>query len=155
MRDWSDELHAVFIELYGYMNRPDLDEAFLARAGVRLDRALFPLLTRIGLSSPIGVVELAGLVGRDHSTVSRQAAKLESLGLVERQSAKGDQRVRFLAPSAAGRKMLNQFSTARRKFLDERLVGWTDEERSTLLELLKRFSDTISTFERTVLTAER
>lgn len=149
MRDWSDELHAVFLELNGYMNRPDLDQAFLARAGVKLDRALFPLLTRIGLSHPIGVVELAGLVGRDHSTVSRQAAKLEALGLVERQAAKGDQRVRLLAPSAAGRKMLNQFSTARRKFLDERLAAWTEEERSTLLELLRRFAATIATFEAT------
>ena len=149
MRDWTDELHAVFLELNGYMNRPDLDQAFLARAGVRLDRALFPLLTRIGLSHPIGVVELAGLVGRDHSTVSRQVAKLEALGLVERQGAKGDQRVRLLAPSSAGRKMLKQFSIARRKFLDERLAVWTVEERSTLLELLKRFSATIATFDGT------
>jgi DNA-binding MarR family transcriptional regulator len=153
MRDWSDELHAVFLELNGYMNRPDLDQVFLARAGVRLDRALFPLLTRIGLSRPIGVVELAGLVGRDHSTVSRQVAKLEALGLVERHGAKGDQRIRLLAPSAAGRKMLNQFSTARRKFLKERLGHWTDEERSTLLDLLKRFSATIATLERTAADA--
>jgi hypothetical protein len=44
--------------------------------------------------------------------------------------------------------MLKRFSTARRKFLDERLAGWTDEERSTLLELLRRFSVTLSMFER-------
>ena len=147
MRDWSDELHAVLLELNGYMNRPDVDQAFLARAGVKLDRALFPLLTRIGLAHPIGVVELANLVGRDHSVVSRQVAKLEALSLVERQPANGDQRIRLLSPSAAGRKMLNQFSATRRRFLDERLAGWTDEERSTLLELLRRFSATISTLE--------
>src|ERR1700722_16216397 len=100
MDDWSDELHAVLLQLNGYMNRPDLDQAFLARAGVKLDRALFPLLTRIGRSHPIGVVELANLVSRDHSVVSRQVAKLEALGLVERQDSKDDQRVRLLAPSA-------------------------------------------------------
>ena len=149
MSDWSDEIHAVLLRLHGYMNRPDLDQAFLARAGVKLDRALFPLLTRIGLSHPIGVVELANLVGRDHSTVSRQAAKLETLGLVERQAAKGDQRVRLLEPSAAGRKMLDQFSVARRKFLTERLDDWTDEERSMLLDLLTRLSATIATVEKT------
>ena len=76
MADWSDEIHAVLLQLNGYMNRPDLDQAFLARAGVQLDRALFPLLTRIGRAHPISVVELASLVGRDHSTVSRQVAKL-------------------------------------------------------------------------------
>ena len=147
MCDWSDELHAVLLELNGYMNRPDVDQAFLARAGVKLDRALFPLLTRIGLAHPVGVVELANLVGRDHSVVSRQATKLEALGLVERQPAKEDQRTRLLTPSAAGRKMLDQFSTARRKVLDERLAGWSDEERSMLLELLRRFWATISTID--------
>src|SRR6201988_321241 len=145
MADWSDEIHGLPLQLKGYMNRPDIDQAFLAEAGVKLDRALFPLLTRIGLSHPISVVELAGLVGRDHSTVSRQVAKLEALGLVDRQGAKGNQRVRRLAPTAAGRKMLKRFSTARRKFLDERLSGWTDAERSTLLDLLRRLSATIAT----------
>jgi len=131
------------------MNRPDVDQAFLARAGVKLDRALFPLLTRIGLSHPISVVELAGLVGRNHSTVSRQAAKLEALGLVERHEAKGDQRIRRLEPSAAGWAMLDQFAAARRRFVSKRLGGWTDEERSTLLELLNRLSATISDVEET------
>jgi DNA-binding MarR family transcriptional regulator len=148
MSDWSDEIHAVLLRLHGYMNRPDLDQAFLARAGVKLDRALFPLLTRIGRSHPIGVVELANLVGRDHSTVSRQVAKLETLGLVERRAAEGDQRVRRLEPSRAGWEMLNQFSLARRRFLSERLGDWTDEERSMLLDLLRRFSTTIASSDR-------
>jgi DNA-binding MarR family transcriptional regulator len=144
MSDWSDEIHAVLLQLHGYMNRPDLDQAFLARAGVKLDRALFPLLSRIGRSHPIGVVELSGLVGRGHSTVSRQVAKLETLGLVERQAAKGDQRVRLLEPSAKGWKLLDQFALARRKFLSERLGNWTDDERSMLLDLLTRLSATIA-----------
>jgi DNA-binding MarR family transcriptional regulator len=147
MSDWSDEIHAVLLRLNGYMNRPDLDQAFLARAGVKLDRALFPLLTRIGLSHPIGVVELANLVGRDHSTVSRQVAKLATLGLVERRPAKGDQRVRLLEPSTTGRKMLDRFSVARRRFLSEHLGNWTDEERSMLLDLLRRLSTTIANFD--------
>jgi DNA-binding MarR family transcriptional regulator len=148
MSDWSDEIHAVLLQLHGYMNRPDLDQAFLARAGVKLDRALFPLLTRIGHSHPIGVVELAMLVGRDHSTVSRQVARLKTLGLVERQAAKGDKRVRLLEPSATGRKMLDRFSGARRTFLSERLGNWTDEERSMLLGLLTRLSATIGNVDR-------
>ena len=149
MDDWSDELHAVLLQLNGYMNRPDLDQAFLARAGVKLDRALFPLLTRIGRSHPIGVVELANLVSRDHSVVSRQVAKLEALGLVERQDSKDDQRVRLLAPSAKGQTMLDQFALARRKFVGERLGAWTDEERRVLLDLLTRFAATIGSVETT------
>jgi DNA-binding MarR family transcriptional regulator len=148
MREWSDDLHAVLLRLNGYMNRPDLDQAVLARAGVKLDRALFPLLTRIGLAHPIGVVELANLVGRDHSVVSRQVAKLEGLGIVERQGAKGDQRVRLLGPSAKGQTMLDQFAVARRTFLAERLGDWTDDERAMLLELLTRFAATVASAAR-------
>jgi DNA-binding MarR family transcriptional regulator len=149
MSEWSDEIHAVLLQLNGYMNRPDLDQAFLARAGVKLDRALFPLLTRIGLYHPIGVVELASLVGRNHSTVSRQSAKLETLGLVQRQTAKDDQRIRLLEPSASGWKMLDQFASARRRFVNKRLGDWTNEERVTLLDLLRRFSATIADFDTT------
>ena len=147
MSDWSDDIHAVLLRLNGYMNRPDLDQAFLARAGVKLDRALFPLLTRIGLYHPISVVELASLVGRNHSTVSRQSAKLETLGLVQRQAAKGDLRVRVLEPSTSGWKMLGRFSAARRAFLNKRLGDWTDEERGMLLDLLQRLSATIAASE--------
>jgi DNA-binding MarR family transcriptional regulator len=144
MNHWSDDLHAVFLQLNGYMNRPDLDEAFLALAGVRLDRALYPLLLRIGYAEPISVVDLAGLVGRDHSTVSRQVAKLESLGLIERHVVADDQRIRLLKPSAAGRKMLATFSKVRRRFFEKRLADWTPGERNLLLDLLRRLAARIA-----------
>ncbi|THD59622.1 MarR family transcriptional regulator [Phenylobacterium sp.] len=155
MGDWSDDIHAVLLQINGYMNRPDLDQAFLARAGVKLDRALFPLLTRIGLLHPISVVELASLVGRNHSTVSRQSAKLEALGLVQRQTAKGDQRVRLLEPSPNGWAMLGRFADARRRFTDKRLGDWTPEERATLLDLLRRFSTAIVDFEAAAAASPR
>jgi DNA-binding MarR family transcriptional regulator len=140
MSQWSDELHAVFLQLNGYMNRPDLDTAFLALADVKLDRALYPLLLRIGYAAPIGVVDLADLVGRNHSTVSRQVAKLESLGLVERHVVTNDQRIRLLKPSAAGRDMLATFSKVRRRFLGKLLGDWTAEDRNLLLDLLQRLA---------------
>ena len=77
-------LHLALLEIIGVMNEPQRDEALIAAAGIRLDRALFPLLIGIERFGPIGVVELAAGVNRDHTTVSRQLAKLESLGLVTR-----------------------------------------------------------------------
>ena len=70
------------------MNRPQRDEALIREAGIPLDRALFPLLVGIERFGPIGVVELADRVGRDYTTVSRQVAKLESLGLAERRQSR-------------------------------------------------------------------
>ena len=140
MTHWTDELHAILLQVSGVMNRPDVDARFLARTGVKLDRALFPLLTRIGVAGPIGAVELAALVGRDHSTVSRQTAKLEELGLVERSLSSSDGRVRLLQPSAAGRRMLAEFARTRRKMMEEHFKGWSAQERSHLLRLLKKMT---------------
>lgn len=140
MSHWTDELHAILLEVTGVMNRPDVDARFLARTGVKLDRALFPLLTRIGAAGPIGAVDLAALVGRDHSTVSRQLAKLEELGLVERNPSVSDGRVRLLEPSAAGKRMLADFARTRRKLLEEHFKDWSAQERTQLIQLLKKMA---------------
>jgi len=60
---------------------PQNDEALVRDAAIPLDRALFPLLVAVERFGPIGVVDLADRVGRDYTTVSRQVARLESLGL--------------------------------------------------------------------------
>ena len=125
------------------MNRPDVDVRFLGRAGAKLDRALLPLLTRIELAGPIGAVELAGLVGRDHSTVSRQLTKLEELGLIERNQSASDGRVRLLRPSVSGMKMLAEFARTRRKLMEHVFRDWSARERTQLLRLLKRMTATI------------
>src|SRR5580700_2375402 len=88
------QLHHTLIDLVGLMNRPQRDTALLQEAGVSLDRALFPLLVVIERKGPIGVVELAELVGRDYTTVSRQIAKLDGVGLITRRPSKADNRVR-------------------------------------------------------------
>src|SRR3546814_6428928 len=74
-------LHSALIDIVSVMNRPQRDEAMVREAGISLDRALFPLLVGIERFGPIGVVEMADRVGRDYTTVSRQVAKLESMGL--------------------------------------------------------------------------
>lgn len=143
MSHWTDELHVILLKITGLMNRPDIDARFLERTGLKLDRALFPLLARIGVAGPIGAVDLAAMVGRDHSTVSRQLAKLEDLGLLERTPSSTDGRVRLLKPSAAGRRMLAMFAKTRRKLLEELLRDWNAHERAQLLRLLTNLSASI------------
>ena len=88
------ELREALLDLTGILNRPQPDAALIEAAGVDLDRALFPLLARVERRGPLGIVELAELAGRDYTTVSRQIAKLESLGLVARCPSPEDGRVR-------------------------------------------------------------
>src|SRR5580658_10266580 len=94
MNEEIRQLHHTLVDLVALMNRPQRDSFLLQEAGVSLDRALFPLLIAVERKGPIGVVELGELVGRDYTTVSRQAAKLASLGLIKRHPSKTDNRVR-------------------------------------------------------------
>src|SRR5262245_44768496 len=134
---WADALHAAFMDLVGLFNRPEPDDIMLAAAGVQLDRALFPLLSRIGLKAPISVVELGKVAGKDHSTVSRQVAKLEELGLVERVPSETDQRVRLLVPSRKGEAILEKLRVARRKAMAQWGKDWDRAERQKFLETLQ------------------
>lgn len=135
---WADQLHASFMDIVAITNRPEPDALVLAEAGVQLDRALFPLLSRLGLHAPISVVELGLVAGKDHSTVSRQVGKLEALGLVARTPAGDDQRMRLLAPTAEGEAMLERLRIARRAVVARWFNDWNEDDKVQLLTLLQR-----------------
>lgn len=135
------QLHNTLIDLVGFMNSPRRDTALLQEAGVSLDRALFPLLMGIQRHGPIGVVELAGLAGRDYTTVSRQLTKLERLGLVTRPASGVDKRVRAAAITAKGRTMAAALDEARERMASAVLANWSKKELQELVRLMRRFAD--------------
>jgi len=132
------------MDLVGFLNRPQADDVLLREAGVSLDRALFPLLVRIERKGPVGVVELADLAGRDHSVVSRQVAKLESLGLVERRPG-ADKRVREAVVTDKGRALTDALDAARQRLAGPMLERWSAQDRKDLARLLRRFVDDANT----------
>src|ERR1700678_3919011 len=109
------ELHGAVLDIVSAMNRPQRDEVLIRAAGIPLDRALFPLLVGIERFGPIGVVDLADRVGRDYTTVSRQIAKLESIGLAERRASLADRRVREAVITPRGKAMTNAVDAARER----------------------------------------
>jgi DNA-binding MarR family transcriptional regulator len=108
---------------------------------VDLDRALFPLLARVARQGPLGIVELAELVGRDYTTVSRQIAKLESLELVARCPSPADGRVRAAIITDKGRVMTSALDAARQKIIEKLLADWEAEDVRVLARLLRKFAD--------------
>jgi DNA-binding MarR family transcriptional regulator len=113
-------------------------------AGISLDRALFPPLGVIERRGPIGVVDLAGRIGRDYTTVSRQVAKLESLGLVERQDGAADRRVRQAIVTAKGQAMIDKVDVARERLGRAILASWDEAEVNELVRLMCKFADAIT-----------
>lgn len=134
-------LALALIDLVGAMNSPRQDDVLLAEAGVLLDRALFPLLVRIGGSNALNVASLAEQVGRDPSTVSRQIAKMEGLGLVKRRQGKTDQRQREAVITIKGRRIVQAITKARERLLAKLFDGWSLADVRALAHLNRRLAD--------------
>jgi DNA-binding MarR family transcriptional regulator len=148
MRDEINELHNTLVDLYGMMNQPQRDVALLSEAGVSIDRALFPLLVGIQKKGPIGVVELAGLAGRDYTTVSRQVAKLEELGFIVRKASKSDPRVKEASITSKGRIITDAIDSARERRAHKLLANWNQKDLKTLSRLMRRFADDLLALNR-------
>jgi DNA-binding MarR family transcriptional regulator len=142
--DQLRRLHSALLDILSVMNRPQRDEALIKEAGIPLDRALFPLLVVIERFGPIGVVDLADRVGRDYTTVSRQVAKLESLGLVERQGSVADRRVREALVTPKGKAMTMLVDAARERIGRGIFETWDTREIDELVRLMRKFADAIS-----------
>ena len=113
-------------------------------AGLALDPVFLPLLVRLGVGGPAGVVELSGELGRDHSTISRQLSKLEAAGLVERAASQADGRVKTARVTSRGQEAVAALSVARRRLLDQALADWPSADRATLSRLMGRLAEALN-----------
>lgn len=136
-------LHGSLLDIVSLINRPQLDDVLIQEAAIPLERALFPLLVVIDKFGPIGVVDLADRVGRDYTTVSRQIAKLESLGLVERKADAKDRRIRETAISAKGKLMTRAVDAARERLGRRVFETWDPRDFDELVRLMRKFADAI------------
>ncbi|WP_316184150.1 MULTISPECIES: MarR family winged helix-turn-helix transcriptional regulator [unclassified Bradyrhizobium] len=136
-------LHGALLDIVAVMNRPQRDEALIREAGIALDRALFPLLVGIERFGPVGVVEMADRVGRDYTTVSRQVAKLESLGLVARQASAADRRVREAVITPKGKAMTDLVDAARERIGRAIFESWEIRDVDELVRLMRKFADAV------------
>lgn len=141
------ELHAALLRIVAVMNRPQRDAQMIEKAGIALDRALFPLIVLIGRMQPVGVGELADRVGRDYSTVSRQVAKLEASGLVTRQAAAHDRRVTEASMTDAGKAMNVAIDAAREQMATKIFRQWSVDDLSSLATLMTRFATELDSLE--------
>jgi DNA-binding MarR family transcriptional regulator len=137
-------LHGALLDIAAVMNRPQRDERMVREAGISLDRALFPLLSAIERRGPLGVVDLADGVGRDHTTVSRQVAKLESLGLIGRAADGADKRVRQAVVTPKGQAMIDSVDAARERMGRAIFADWSERDVDQLVRLMRKFADAVN-----------
>ncbi len=144
-----DELAAALVDIIVFFGSPRRVELLLREAEVDLDHALFPLLVCLATCGPLSVAGLSDQIGRDHTTISRQLSKLESLGLVVRESSGADRRVRTVSLTAAGDAIAQAVTAARRRLLSTALSDWSRSDLETLAHLNRRLVDTLTVAART------
>nr|WP_314355792.1 MarR family transcriptional regulator [uncultured Achromobacter sp.] len=137
------DLHRSLITIVSVMNRPRNDERLIAEAGVQLDQALFRLLVVIERVGPIGVVDLADRLGRDYTTISRQVAKLERMGMVMRHENPDDRRMRETVVSSEGKAVTDKLDQARERLAKDIFQDWTAEDITDLVRLMRKFAEAL------------
>ncbi|MEU4891188.1 MarR family transcriptional regulator [Streptomyces sp. NPDC044780] len=105
-----------------------------------MDRAAYLLLNRLDQEGPMGVKALAGSMGIDSSTVTRQVAPLVDSGMVKRTSHPEDGRAVVLQLSPRGKARLEEVRSSRRDLMARVTEEWTAEERDVFCDLLTRFN---------------
>jgi len=81
-------------------------QALMARHGIDLPAAHFPLLAALDRHGPLGVGELSAAVGVSQPVVTRSLRGLEASGLVESRSQEGDRRIRKVQLSSEGQALV-------------------------------------------------
>jgi len=135
------DLHRSLLDIVSIFNSPERDAAMLESAGLALERALFPLLVLIGKYGPIGVVDLASRVGRDYTTVSRQLARLEELGLVDRCLSSVNRRTRQVRVTPQGKMATQSVDAARERLALKMFRDWSRSDYDQLFRLTRMLAD--------------
>lgn len=142
-------LASAFADLTANLNQPQLHNRVLEEARVSLDAALARLLLKIDRNGPIGVVELGDLVGRDHTTISRQVGKLVELGLVERQASERDRRVSQAVATAKGSRMARALAAAHARLVLPAFDAWSDHDFAEITRLMRRLANDVAQLHKT------
>ncbi|WP_328377874.1 MarR family winged helix-turn-helix transcriptional regulator [Streptomyces sp. NBC_00440] len=136
-RDHDASVDTIQRELTAFARRA---RATAARLHPELPLVSYTLLAHIDDSQGCRATDLAAHYMLDKSTVSRQLAVLEKLGLVERRPAADDQRVQVLHPTEAGTRKLASSQGSRRAAVRDRLADWTEEDLDRFATYLLRYN---------------
>lgn len=140
----NNELINSLVSIVSFFNRTDRDRAFVKVAGINLEATSFQLFVTIGRMQPTNVSDLANMLGKSHSSVSRQIDKLEQKKLVETRDSEKDARIRTVELSKQGQEITEVINQTRLKEVDAVLSKWTDGEKQQLVADLEHLANTLN-----------
>lgn len=105
-----------------------------------LQPAAYLLLAHLVDSGPCRSSVIVEAFGIDKGAISRQVQHLVDLGLVERSPDPDDGRATLVSVTSEAQARFADVRDHRRKWLDERLGDWTEEELDVLVKALGRYN---------------
>jgi DNA-binding MarR family transcriptional regulator len=123
----------------------DLNAHVLETAGVRCEVAGAHVLSRLEVLGPVRLTELAGALGLDPSSVSRQVSALERSGWVTREEDPHDRRATRLLLTASGSDVVDVLRKARAEALARVTPDWSAADLDELADRLARLNHDLGT----------
>lgn len=137
-KDAAQAVERQLAVLFGRARSVSLQLAAQVHPG--LDSASYALLVHLFDTGPVRAAEIVERTGLDKSTVSRQIARLEELGLLERAVDSADGRARIIQLTETGHDRLETIRLDRRKLLRERLADWSTADIHVFATMLERLN---------------
>jgi DNA-binding MarR family transcriptional regulator len=100
-------------------------------------------LDRLADRPEVSVADLATAIDVAHSTASRLVDRAEAAGAVTRHPSATDSRRTAVTLTPTGHTLAAVARQARTTYLTQVTADWSDEQRSTLAELLNRLADAV------------
>jgi DNA-binding MarR family transcriptional regulator len=108
-----------------------------------ISQSRLDLLNKLFEIEEISQTELQKEVNIDHAAVTRHLKQLEEKGMVSRRKNPADNRFTFVRLTDEGRKKIVTYQDEKQRFISKVLTGFTEKERSSLLEMLTRVQDNV------------
>jgi DNA-binding MarR family transcriptional regulator len=140
-REAAQAVERALSVLFGRARSFSLQVAAAVHPG--LDTASYALLVHLYETGPVRAAEIVERTGLDKSTVSRQIARLEELGLLERAVDSADGRARIVQLTETGHDRLAAVRADRRRLLRQRMEDWSTEDMQTFSTLLERLNEVL------------
>jgi DNA-binding MarR family transcriptional regulator len=119
-------------------NRARIYDDLLRGADVRMDKALYPVLSATAAFGPARVSEIATVLGLNPTTTSRHLASLQRMGLISRSSSDEDGRAAVVELTEPGREAIGGLRKARGRLFAKLLADFDSTELEQFGDYLDR-----------------
>ena len=139
---WGDFEHLIRqTHIFASVARDILEVKYLDEVSPSpLTLPQFHLLRLISVNGDHQVGEVADFLGISGPAVTKNADKLERLGLVERKGVPGDRRGTVLCASPEGRRLVRRYESVKQRRLTPVFEHFTRQDLEKLAKLMERFS---------------